>query len=200
MSKKQRLIFLLGAAVYILAAAGIGLTMAYFMNREEAVSADSLEQVRFGLCMLDSEEEYKDSCLTGLLPGQAVERKPAVIVDKDSPEAYIRVRVSFGGVLKEPKEESREARTERLKRIRELRGGIRFCDGWLEGEDGCYYYQKKAASGSMVPIYDRVVIPENWDNNIAEQTFTIELHAEAVRADCLEPWIETKGGTIEGWE
>jgi len=200
MSKRQCLTFLLGAAVYILSAAGIGLTMAHFMSREEAVSADSLEQVQFSLCMLDSEEEYKDSCLSGLLPGQAVERKPAVVVDGDSPEAYIRVRVSFGGVLKEPKEESREARAERLKRIRELKSGIRFCSDWLEGEEGCYYYQKKVASGSIIPIYDRVLIPESWDNSIAEQMFTIELHAEAVRADCLEPWMKGGGGTIESWE
>lgn len=196
---RKRQIFALGLVGCILSGAGISLTFVCFSEQEKAVSADAAEEIQLEVCMLESGEEYKEDRVTGILPGQTIDRRPAVILDGESPDAYIRVRIEFGGVLEKTGSESEKEQEELAARIRDLRDGIDFCGGWLEGEDGFYYYQKKAAHGSIVPVYDGVTIPENWDNEIAEKTFTIELSAEAVRADCLEPWIE-EGTEIRSWD
>lgn len=190
--KKQR-ILLTGLAGCILTGAGLGLTFVLFAGQEQAVSADAMGQVQIDICRMDSGEEYTADCVNGVLPGETIDRATAVILDGESPEAYIRVRLDFGGILGEiPSAEKGEKQREW---IRELRDGIDFCGGWLEGEDGFYYYQEKVAPGSIIPVYQRITIPENWDNEIAEKAFTIELSAEAVQADCLEPWLA--GGTEE---
>lgn len=197
---RQRQILALGLAGCILSGVGISLTFAYFFGQEKAVSADAVGKVQLEVCMLESGEEYAEDRVTGILPGQTIDRRPAVILDGESPDAYIRVRIEFGGVLEKTGSESEEEQEERVARIRDLRDGIDFCDGWLEGEDGFYYYQKKVIHSSIVPVYDGVTIPESWDNEIAEKTFTIELSAEAVRADCLDPWMENGNEEILSWD
>lgn len=198
-------VLLIGFSGCILSMAGIALSLAHFAGQEEAVSTELAEQIRLDICLLDSENIYEAERITGLLPGEVIERKPAVILDGTSPDAYIRVKLEFGGSLKEPDQREKEAeeeRDERIERIREIQDGIRFCDGWLEGDDGFYYYQGKVVRGSIIPVYEQIVIPKNWDNRMAEQVFTIELSAEAVRADALEPWLLTRGEEeeIRGWD
>lgn len=185
----------LGIAGCVLSASGIVLSLAHFAGQEAAVNAELTEQIQLDICLLDSGDAYEEERLTGLLPGTVIERKAAVILDGTSPDAYIRVGLKFGGSLDEEK-------SERAERMRELQNGIRFCDGWSEGYDGFYYYQKRVVHGSVIPVYDQIVIPENWDNHMADQVFTIELSAEAVRADALEPWLLEKGkeAEIRNWD
>lgn len=196
---RQKQILALGFAGCILSGAGIGMTMASFSGQEKAVLTDTAGQVQLDICRMDSGEKYAGDRITGILPGETLYQEPAVVLDGESPDVYIRVELTFGGVLESSGDENEEERKERTDRIRELREGIGFCSGWLEGEDGFYYYQQKVVHGSIVPVYDRITIPENWDNEIAEKTFTIGLSAEAVRADCLEPWIGG-GGEILQWD
>lgn len=196
---KVLLIGFLGCSVSM---AGIVISLERYAEQKEVVSGELAEQIQLEICLLDSENIYEEQLL-GLLPGEIVERKPAVILDGTSPDAYLRIKLEFGGSLKEPEEkETEEEHRERINRTREIQDGIRFCDGWLEGDGGFYYYQKKVLHGSIIPVYDQIVIPENWDNEMAEQVFTIELSAEAVRADALEPWLLTEGEEeeIRGWD
>lgn len=196
---RQKQILALGFAGCILSGAGIGLTMASFSGQEKAVLTDAAGQVQLDICRMDSGEKYAGDRITGILPGETLYQEPAVVLDGESPDVYIRVGLAFGGILEGAGDENEEQKNARMTRIRELKEGIGFCSGWLEGEDGFYYYQQKVMHGSIVPVYDRITIPENWDNEIAEKTFTIELSAEAVRADCLEPWIGG-GGEILQWD
>jgi len=183
----------------ILLVFGIGCSVYIFAAQRESVSVVSLEPVQLDICLLSSGEKCEEDQLTGLIPGEKVEREPAVILEGDSPEAYIRVSVVFGGALGASAEENEEECRERLERTQELRERIRFCEGWLEGEDGCYYYQKKVTPGSIVPVYEQITIPEDWDNDIAGKAFTLELSAEAVRSEDLEPWL-AGAGEIRNWE
>lgn len=198
---KVERVLTVGLAGCVLSAAGIVLSLAHFAGQEETVNAELAEQIQLDICLLDSEDAYETERITGLLPGAVVERKTAVILDGTSPDAYIRVRLEFGGSLEEPDAED-EMKEEQKERIRELQNGIRFCDGWSEGDDGFYYYQERVVHGSIIPVYERIVIPENWDNHMAEQVFTIELSAEAVRADALEPWFLERGeeAEIRNWD
>lgn len=191
MKRKQILASgLLGCLILL---AGILLTMLWFVKEQEAVSAALLEPVQLELCLLHAEGPGTKEQVTGLLPGESMVWKPAVILDGTSPEAWIRVRLEFGGVLDGSSEENEKEREERLLRIRELCAGIRFCDGWVEGADGYYYYKEEAAPGSIIQICEQVTIPESWDNEIAEKIFTIEVSGEAVRAEYTGPWpMETR--------
>lgn len=196
---KKKKMFAAGVLGCFFLTAGIGMTFFCFWRQRETISAASMEPVRLEVCFLDEDKAYEKETVTGLLPGEAVERGTAVILDGTSPEACIRACLTFGGALAAPEEEGEAEREERLRRIRELKDGICFGEGWLEGGDGYYYYQKKVAPGSMLTVYERVVIPQNWDNDIAEQVFTIELSAEAVRWDHLEPWL-LEGQAVLNWE
>ncbi|HBN57039.1 MAG TPA: hypothetical protein DD414_09715 [Lachnospiraceae bacterium] len=187
MTRKR--IFALGLAGCILSAGGIGVTAVSFMRQEEEAVAVLAEPVQLELCLLTSGERYEEDQVTGILPGESVKREPAVILDADSPEAYIRVRFAFGGILGPDEDESESEREERLEKIRQLQDGIRLCRGWIMGEDDTCYYKERVAPGSIIPVYDQVTIPEDWDNHIAEKIFTIVLSAEAVRADSLDPWM-----------
>lgn len=196
---KPKRVLLLGVLGSMVLMAGIGGTVVLFLRDRELVRAAAAEPVQLEICFLNSREKYTEEQITGLLPGEASEKKPAVILDGTSPEAYLRISLSFGGILEEDPSEDEEQRAERLERIRQLQSGICFAGGWLEGGDGFYYYQEKVSPGSILPVYERVVIPEAWDDGIAEKVFTIELSAEAVRSDELEPWLP-EGGEIRSWE
>ena len=196
---KEKKILAAGVLGCFFLTAGIGVTVFCFWRQRETISAASMEPVRLEVRFLNEDGAYDGEQVTGLLPGEAVERGTAVILDGTSPEACIRIELTFGGALGESDGEEEAEREERLQRIRELKDGICFGDGWLEGEDGYYYYQEKVAPGSILTVYERVVIPESWDNDIAEQVFTIRLLAEAVRWDHLEPWL-TEGQAVLNWE
>lgn len=196
---KKKKILAAGALGCLLLTVGIGMTVLSFWRQRETISAASMEPIRLEVCFLDGDGAYEGEQVTGLLPGEAATRGTAVILDGTSPEASIRVELSFGGALSPTDGEQETERKERLRRIRELEDGICFADGWRRGEDGYYYYQKKVPPGSMLTFYEQVVIPKSWDNDIAEQVFTIELSAEAVRWDHLEPWL-LEGQAIVSWE
>ncbi len=185
----KRRIFALGLAGCILSAAGFSFTALCFLWQKKETVAVLAEPVQLELCLLTSGEQYEEDRVTGVLPGESVEREPAVMLDADSPEAYIRVRFAFGGILAGAEDESESEREERLEKICQLKDGIRLCRGWIMGEDDTYYYKERVTPGSIVPVYDQVTIPENWDNRIAEKIFTIVLSAEAARADSLDPWM-----------
>lgn len=200
MREKRKKILAAGVGGCLLLVFGIGMTVFWSLGQRTFVSVSSMEEpVLIRTCFLSSGEDYTEDRLTGLLPGETVECEPAVVLDKDSPEAYIRVRLTFGGILGEQPSENRREQKERLERIRELQEGIRFCAGWLEGQDGCMYYQEKVSPGRTVPVYEQVLVPKNWDNKIAEKVFTIELTAEAVRSEHLEPWL-LQNSEIRSWQ
>lgn len=197
MSRKQ--IFAAGVLGCLAMAVGIVLSVLYFRKEQETVSAVHLAPVHLELCLLNSEEGYEAEQVTGLLPGESSVWEPAVILDGTSPDAYIRIRLEFGGIFEEQPGEDEEKSAERRQKIQELCGGIWFCDGWLEGENNYYYYQDKVSAGNIVPVCSQVTIPDEWDNDVAEKTFTIEVSAEAVRSDWLESWIG-KDQEIRSWE
>lgn len=185
---RKRQILAAGVLGCFVLTGGILLSIIWFVNEQRAVSAVLTEPVHLDLCLLNPDRPGTREQVTGLLPGESMVWKPAVILDGTSPEACIRIRMDFGGILETFSGESEEETDSRLARIRELCAGIRFCDGWTEGEDGYYYYQEPVTPGSVIQICDQVTIPESWDNEIAEKMFTIEVSAEAIHSESQYQW------------
>lgn len=202
-SERMGIFWKLGFVCCILAIAGAAGTLVSFMKRS---GQEMKEVVSLGRVNLRIEEpkfsgQYDGNLLAGLLPGQAVEKDPVIVLGENSEDAYIRVRIEYGGVLEADENNTEEEEREREKRVRELEEGINFSEGWLKGRDAFYYYQKKVPSGSRIPFFTQVTIPESWGNEISEQAFSIDLTAEAVPADYFDPWSEDEEGNllIEGW-
>lgn len=178
---EKRRAVLFGYFGCILAAVGVIGTMVLFIRKEQMVNTICAGPVKLTIA-----EREKAS---------------VIVLERNSEEAYIRVRMDYGGILAESGDETEEERRERLQRIEELEAGIAFSDEWIKGTDGFYYYQKKAAPGSETILFTQVTVPEEWGNEITGQTFSIDLAAEAVPADYFDPWTEEKDGTraIRGW-
>lgn len=168
--------------------------MVYFAGKEKTVDTVSPGKVRLKIEEAESSEEYDGNLTEGLLPGQALEKQPVIVLDKDSEEAYVRVRIEYGGALLENAEESEQKKEE-------LEAGMDFSSLWKKGNDGAYYYQKKVCPGETIVLFTRVTIPADWGNEIAEQAFSIDLTAEGIPADYFDPWSEDEDGVpeITGW-
>ncbi len=68
---------------------------------------------------------------------------------------------------------------------------------WVLADDGYYYYQEKLASSESAVFFNRVKIPESWDNDLADQKFHINVTAEAIQADNFTPHKTAE--KIDGW-
>lgn len=201
-SDRGSVLWKLGFLCCILAVAGTAGTLAgFFMKRGELADAVPVGRVELRIEEPKFSGQYERGLVTGFSPGQAVEKDPVIVLEAGSEDAYIRARIEYGGILAPEEDDTEEEEQERQRRIRELEDGICLAEGWRRGQDGLYYYQKKAAAGSRIPFFTQVTIPESWGNDIAEQVFSIDVAAEAVPADYFDPWSEDGEGNllIDGW-
>jgi len=192
--------FKLGAAGCALAVLGFASTFLYFAHQKEAVNTVSAGQVDLAIVEPEVADGYEEK-LEGLMPGQILDKSPAVVLDKGSVDAYIRVKIEYKGALAEQEGETEEEKAARLRKLRELEAGIDFSEGWLKGQDGFYYYQKAVGPGSSTPFFTQLTIPKTWGNEIAKQAFSMDLAAEGIPADYFDPWSEDEHGNavITGW-
>lgn len=200
-TEDRKILPVLGCAACVLALVGIVFSMIYFAGRETAVDTVSAGKVCLKIETEESSGEYDGNLTEGLLPGQAVEKRPMIVLEEDSEDAYIRVKIEYGGALSEEEGNSGDEEAGRSLKIQELEEGISFSEDWRKGADGYYYYQKKVCPGETIVLFAQVTIPENWGNEIAEQAFSIDLTAEGILADYFDPWSEDEAGNpvITGW-
>ena len=76
--------------------AGILLTVVWFVKEQKTISAAFMEPVQLELCLLHSDQPGTKEQVTGLLPGESLDWKPAVILNGTSLGACIRVSLEFG--------------------------------------------------------------------------------------------------------
>lgn len=179
--RKAAILGIGGCALMVMGVLG---SLLFFIRKEQTVATVSAGQVE--LTIVEPEEDE-----TVLVPGQALKKTPAVELGKGSEEAYIRVKIDCEGGWAAGREEQKA----------ELEDGIVFADGWIRGEDGFYYYQKKASPGSRIVVFTRITVPESWEAGTEDQTFSIDLAAEGIPADYFSPWSQDEDGNpvITGW-
>ena len=188
----------LGIAGCILTLLGVGGTLLLFQREDRAVHTISPGQVELSVT---EPEACGEGWMKELEPGQQVDRHSFIHLEEGSQDAYIRVRLEYGGILSEPEQELPEERQERLRQIQELDSGIGISGDWIRGEDGFCYYQKKVEAGSDISFSWRIDIPDSWGQEMAEQIFTVDFTAEGIPADYFEPWREEENGrlVINAW-
>lgn len=195
MNKKKLLVLL--TSLTLVAVVGIGATLAYFTDNDEATNVITMGHVDVDLdepnfdkpvddptTPEDESKEEKDNTIEDVTPGQSIVKDPTITVAEGSEDAYVRATVTFTGLTAE-----QEAA---------LLANINIDDTvWYLAEDGYYYYNAKLTAGESAVLFDTVVIPETWGNEVADLTFEIIVSAEAIQADNFEP--TTEGDMIVAW-
>lgn len=188
--KKRKMISLF-AAVALIGAIGIGATLAYFTDSEEKVNVVTMGHVDVDL----DEPNYdgdENNEIKNLTPGQDVTKDPTITLKEGSENAYVRATLEVTG----------------YENIRDAEGGVMNIEklafnisdkDWFLGEDGYYYYQKEMTAGDKAVLFDTVSIPENWGNEVADQSFKIIVKAEAIQADNFDPFTNGEG-VIIAWK
>lgn len=184
---KNKKLGTLVASLALVAALGIGATLAYFTDNDTAYNTITMGKVDIDL----DEPEFDpdgdgDGEIDDVKPGQEIVKDPTITVKANSEDAYLRAKISYVGLTDEQAEQ--------------LEANISFQNGWVKSSDGYYYYQfvvGKSNVDQKIAFFDKVTIPTSWGNEMAEKTFRIDVQAEAIQADNFTPTKD--GNNINGW-
>ena len=225
MNKKK--LFGMLVALVLVAALGIGATLAYFTDTTETltnvvtmgkvggiiaennVEKDNNDDYQFNEDVVEEEGvEYED-----VMPGDYIPKNPSVILDTDSEDAWIRVKLTFDWVKLNDTDKA-ILETAVLDAIDSTK--------WVKNAtDGMYYYQTKmtapvARTGNYIKtltdagvaskiatLFEGFKIDENLMNTAAAQNFKIILTADIIQADNVklndagDAWVaEADGAAI----
>nr|WP_317283094.1 SipW-dependent-type signal peptide-containing protein [uncultured Sellimonas sp.] len=180
---------------------GIGATLAYFTDSDEATNVVTMGHVDISLNEGYDESEGKgaDEIIGGegmvfdnIMPGDTLSKIPKIVVEPDSQDAYVRMKMD---IETDADSDITEADINELES--RLSNQITEGTGWAyDGE--YYYYNKSLSAGEEAEFFRTVTIPETWKNNTTDDTFRIKLQAEAIQAENITPeW--TENGNIMGW-
>lgn len=161
--------------VAVLSIAAVGTTFALFSDIGEATNVITMGKVNVELTEPKfSENTSNSNKMNEVVPNQSIEKDPTITVLEDSSDAYIRAKISFKGLTE--------------AQVQDLEANIHFIDGWEKQVDGYYYFQTaKLTAGDSVVLFDSLVIPDKWGNEISSLTFEINIVAEAIQADNFSP-------------
>lgn len=198
--KNKKFVGLL-VAVGLIAAVGIGSTLAYFTSRDDIQNIFTLGNVGISLSET-SNEDGAEILETGIeffdvLPGQTISKKPVVTVNDDSQPCYIRIKLELSA---EPVETRAAGITE--ANMDALEAGLALGKGWtLNTVDGYYYYGLALNAGEASSnLFDQVTIPSDWGNATAGRTMNMDIQAEAVQSDYSDSiLVKDVDGNVTGW-
>lgn len=204
---KKKLITAL-ASVTLVAAIGIGATLAYFTDSEGVGNILTMGKVDISLTEESADGtplEEGGLLFEDLVPGDVVEKIPTISLNSGSSDAYIRVRLTF-----DMSEEFRKANmdADSLYTLLDIN-----TEDWArvettESNDSgtafpvvYYYYQTPLSleGNSSVDFFSSVSIPKEWGNALADGTFSIHMRAEAIQADNIVEDLILDNGRIVGW-
>lgn len=168
--KKKSLALALSLA--LIAVVGIGSTFAYFTDNDTKTNVVTMGHVDIELNEYNEMNELQKDGMTfdNIVPGETVYKAAQVEVADDSEPCYVRVKVeykwtdenckvSFDGV---------ELNVDSAK--------------WTKEND--YYVRNEALKANdKALLFEKVTLPTEWNNDVADKEFKIILSAEAVQAN-----------------
>lgn len=198
--KNKKFVGLL-VAVGLIAAVGIGSTLAYFTSKDNIQNVFTLGNVGISLSETSNEDGAerleRGIKFVDVLPGQTISKKPVVTVNEDSQPCYIRIKLELSSV-------SVEARAAGITKANmdALEAGLVLGASWkLNAVDGYYYYGLALNAGDASSnLFDQVIIPSDWGNATAGQTMNMDIQAEAVQSDYSDSiLVKDASGNVTGW-
>lgn len=190
---KRKLI--IGSILVILLATLTTGTWAYYSSKTTAHNVITSSNVDIELLEWADEEKTKPFVNpTGIMPGTSVTKIPEV-KNVGEGEAWIRAEVKITILASDGKTE-----LSNTKNNRQLVSFQLLNNGWIDGKDGYYYYEKSVKHGNLTePIFDTVSFDRSMDNTYQNCKATVSISAEAVQT-ANNP-IPTGGDVtdIKGW-
>ena len=183
---KNKKLATLVASLALVAALGVGATLAYFTDSDTALNTITMGKVDIELDEPDWDEDNPDGEIDEIKPGQEIVKDPTITVKANSEDAYLRAKITYKDLTPE--------------QAKQLEANIAIQNGWVKSSDGYFYYQYvvgKANFDQKIIFFNKVTIPAEWGNEMAEKRFRIDVQAEAIQADNFTP--ETDNGVINGW-
>lgn len=204
------------AALGLVAAIGIGATLAYFTDKDSLSNTINMGSVSGTLFETKTNNDGPDADPTTdgnqttegnvydkVMPGVELNKDPYIVLNEDSMDAYLRVKLNIDfkeGVT--PSQEQTVALAALEKNLdidKEL---------WTKGNDGYYYYNLKMSTkgaadyneNTKAQLFTKVSVPSAWDNDMASLGFEINIVSELVQADNLaNDFLSIDSGKITGW-
>lgn len=190
MRKKKLAALLVSAA--LIGVIALGGTLAYFTDKDEAKNVIMLGKVDGELEEPQWKIDNPDGEIENVKPGDKIVKDPILTLADDSEDAYARFKVTYSGNLS----------PEQFKELKFLK--ITGTDAGKEKTeevditaDEYFYVQDILSAGESYKLFDYVVIPTSWGNDMAEASFNIDIVAELIQADNFTPVEES--GLITGW-
>lgn len=189
-SNKKKLAIGITASVLCVTSV-IGGTLAYFTDKDMRSNVVTLGHVSGTLT--ETDEHVRDDNTTGkdysnVKPGDVLSKDPTVNLDKDSLDAYVRVKLDYKGLTDE--------------QASDIEAALDIQDGWKKSGDGYYYYKNILSNTDNMEqsstLFTKVTIPVQWGNDEADMTFNIDATAQFIQADNFTP-VKDVDGNITGW-
>lgn len=200
MMKREKVITMISMAALV-GAVGVGGTLAYFTDSKEVSNIVTMGYVDISLYETDSKEGAVVITEEGLtfdrvMPGDVLRKDPSVKLNEGSADAYIRVKVNIV-----PAKDASLTKEELAELSASIQKDVEAGGSWYYNPQGGYYYYREVMTEESAPavLFDTVTIPAAWGNNTANQSFTIEVEAEAIQADNFEPVVDEQSKLVTGW-
>lgn len=188
---KKKSLMLCAVSLVAVALIGVGGTLAYFTDREEATNVVTMGHVDIEL----DEPNYQpgeDGVYENVVPNMTITKDPTITVEEGSEDCYVRAKLEITGLEGLVKDNTTYADM--------LLAGINInTEDWYLGEDGYYYYNEKMEAGDSVSLFTTVKIPEKWGNEVVGREFDIVVSAEAIQFDNFAP-TTNDNGMITAWK
>ena len=178
--KKTKKIALLIVVVALVAAIGVGATLAYFTDKDSASNIVTMGHVDIDLWETTTGAEFPTKGITFLnvMPGATLDKEPSVLVNAGSADCFIRVKMD---ITTDSTTTLTAAEISDL--FDALEAQITANGPWAyNSNDGYFYCTESKAAGDFVNFFTTVTIPATWGNEAADQSFNISLQAEAIQA------------------
>lgn len=188
MTKKKKIAILV-MSLALVGALLIGGTLAYFTDRDEAQNVFTLGKVDGELDEPEWNENNPGGEIENVQPGDKIVKDPTLTMGAESEDAYVRFQVTYEDLTAE-----QFAELKFFKGEGENEAEITF------DEKGYFYVQEPLKANDVYVLFDKVVIPSTWGNEMAGQTFKINVVAELVQSKNFEENLELDGNeNIIGW-
>lgn len=185
----KRKLLLLSVMVICIAIAAAG-TLAFFNG--DATAHNVITTGKVGITVNeyskydpDERVEYPKTPQTGIMPGTKVDKIVVVSGEDGTADAWVRVKFTKSIQLAAGKQG--EVNLNLIK----LNTG----DGWIDGQDGWYYYNKAVKAGEeAAPALKSVEFDTKMDNTYQGATATVDVLAQAVQTANNGTSAQTAGG------
>ena len=188
----KRKILLLAAVLTMVAVLGIGGTLAYFTDTDDATNTFTVGNVDIDLTEPKWDEDGSGDA-PDVYPGEPLAKDPTV-TNKGANPCFVRLQVTGWDSLIDA-----GLATSKITYRTDYVDG-KLGDKWVLHTDGYYYYTEPLAVGATTDaLFDQIVIPFDLTNEVnADQDYDIIVNAYAVQAQGAKPsWSAVQAMTVE---